>query len=37
VDPTDDVPVEQLFAVLDVVTGPETAPLFPKLALTGGS
>ena len=36
VDPGDAVPVEQLFAVLDAVRGPDASPLFPRLALTGG-
>lgn len=35
VEPSDDVPMEQLLAVLDVVRGGDGAPLFPKLALTG--
>lgn len=35
VEPADSVPMEQVHRLIDVVRGPDAAPLFPKLALTG--
>lgn len=34
--PDDTAPMDTVFAVLDVVRGPDSAPLFPQVALTGG-
>ncbi len=35
IEPADSVPMEQVHRLIDVVRGPDAAPLFPKLALTG--